>query len=172
MRHSSKLCEVHMCEQCVADTDMYLIGKEKSILNNKMFLTRAKKDGNKMKKGDWGLVTCNDPDFIFQTTPEPNPYWGMTDDQLDQLPEHELDALTSWETKTEKFGAELLASVLETQHSHYFSNIRKLMDLCKVCEWNPEKITLEQWLFHYLGSFLVAAKPVTNDEQEELEIKV
>lgn len=159
-----------MCEQCAADTDMYLIGKKTSILSDEMFLVRAKRDGNRMKKGAWGLVTCNDPDFIFHVTPVPCPYWGMTDEQLDQLPDHESDALTAWETNTETFGHELLSSTLTLCYSHYFSEIYKLMERCKACGWNPEEATLEKWLFHYLGTFLTAALPVSNDEQEELEI--
>jgi len=36
-------------------------------------LVRAAVDGRFMRAGDWGLVECNDPSFVFSTTPYEEP---------------------------------------------------------------------------------------------------
>lgn len=50
-----------MCEQCSAGCKTY----NKKIFD-KYFLVVATKDGDVMEKGDYGLVVCNDPEFLFE----------------------------------------------------------------------------------------------------------
>lgn len=51
-----------MCEQCSAGCKTY----NKTIFD-KYWLVVATHNGTVMEKGDFGLVTCNDPDFLFET---------------------------------------------------------------------------------------------------------
>ena len=50
-----------MCEQCSAETVAYNF----PIDSFPFILVRATRDGDKMLNGDWGLLECNDPSFIF-----------------------------------------------------------------------------------------------------------
>ena len=55
-----------MCEQCVANAHGWI-----EILPGWQ-LCRAHKNGNDMKAGQWGLLTCNDPSLILVTDPRTN----------------------------------------------------------------------------------------------------
>lgn len=52
-----------MCEQCCVAALQF--GK---VLPG-WYLIRARRKGNHMQEGDWGLVRQNDPDFIWTTKP-------------------------------------------------------------------------------------------------------
>lgn len=52
-----------MCEQCLT----WPISFGEPLRG--FWLLRARRDGNDWKKGEWGLVQCNDPTFIWKTTP-------------------------------------------------------------------------------------------------------
>jgi hypothetical protein len=77
--------ELKMCEQCCAQVDSW-----GEILPG-WSLVRATRDGNYMKKGDWGLVEVNDPAFIFSTTPIKDLTYGLTDDEIDRMDINEID---------------------------------------------------------------------------------
>ena len=69
-----------MCEQCMAKTRVIT----RNILGE-WTLVRATKDGMHMKKGQYGLVRCNDPDFIFDGPIEFDPTYNMTDDEINNM---------------------------------------------------------------------------------------
>lgn len=73
-----------MCEQCLAKTVLYLGPKKKEVLPG-YSLVRATIDGNYMKKDEWGLVRCNDPDVIWSVTPVVDPDDGLSDDQIGRI---------------------------------------------------------------------------------------
>jgi hypothetical protein len=72
-----------MCECCSADT--HYIGE----VFPKWMLVRARKNGNEMKEGDWGLVNFNSPSFIWDGKLEPTeePSKFCVDDKEDVPPE-------------------------------------------------------------------------------------
>jgi hypothetical protein len=45
-------------------------------------LIQARRDGYLMQKDQYGLLTCNDPDFIFDGTPKQDPTRDMSDEEL------------------------------------------------------------------------------------------
>lgn len=65
-----------MCEQCSANT----------VTLGEVFpgwdLVRATQDGNFMKKGDFGLVTSNDPDYYWKEEPKLNPCFLMNHEEF------------------------------------------------------------------------------------------
>lgn len=135
----------------------------------KWFLVRATKDGDQMKNQDWGLSTCNDPDFIFATTPWPCPFWYLSDDQIDALTKGDEDELFRWETASEKFSADLLEKV----SGHYgLTEIAGLVIAAKKHGWNSERDEnhsmgwrFERWLFQYLGEYLLRhPNPLSEEE--------
>jgi hypothetical protein len=156
-----------MCEQCSAATNSYSSLEDKVL--GKYFLVRATRDGNEMKNMDWGLVTCNDPDFIFAETPWPCPFWYLSDDQIDALANGDKDELFRWEAAAEKFSGELLGSL----SSHYgLTEISGMIILAMKHGWNSERDEshsmgwrFERWLFQYLGEYILRhPSPLTSEE--------
>ena len=68
-----------MCEQCVAQTVLY------GEVVPGFYLVRATVDGGTMKAGDWGLVECNDPFFIWSGEIIADPTEGMTDEEMNAI---------------------------------------------------------------------------------------
>jgi hypothetical protein len=54
-----------MCEQCIAMTKLW---KEPIIPG--WWLVQATRDGDYMKKDEFGIVMINDPSFVFKTIPQ------------------------------------------------------------------------------------------------------
>jgi len=61
-----------MCEQCLT----WPISFGQPIPG--YTLMRARRDGNEWMKGEWGLIECNDPTFVWKSTPTPTLAYGMT----------------------------------------------------------------------------------------------
>jgi len=52
-----------MCEQCLVNP------LEFGEVFPGFWLMRARRDGDSWKKGQWGLVECNDPTYVWYSTP-------------------------------------------------------------------------------------------------------
>ena len=147
-----------MCEQCSAATESYSSLEDKVL--GKYFLVRATRDGDEMKNMDWGLVTCNDPDIIFATTPWPCPFFYLTDNEMDALTSEDEAEFIKWECAAEEFSKEVLGSISLT---YGLTQIAEYVHLAEKLGWNPKPDEsapcgawrLERWLFQYLGEYLV-----------------
>lgn len=136
-----------MCEQCVADTKNYC----EPIPG--WLLVRAQKDGNYMKKDDWGLVECNDPTFLFKTTPWIDPVHNWTDDQINALQSDDpqyilmdkwLDDMCQFQDELNKCNAGIDAGW-------------RLIEACKKAGYDPSNDgSCANWLFHHLGGLINA----------------
>lgn len=82
-----------MCMQCCTDAVVYATKDDREVLPG-WYLTQAQKDYfDDWKTGEWGLVQCNDPDFIwagklFEQHEGPNDDgepWGEYDESLSNL---------------------------------------------------------------------------------------
>jgi hypothetical protein len=69
-----------MCLQCVTEAETVL---DDPILG--YILMVAKRDSEEWPAGHYGLVKCNDPDFIWEGKPLLDPLEGMDDDAIDAL---------------------------------------------------------------------------------------
>jgi len=70
-----------MCLQCIS--------KAETVLNDAVpgyTLMVATLDTDHWRKGEWGLVNSNDPDFIWSGDPLINPIMFMTEKELEQVP--------------------------------------------------------------------------------------
>lgn len=76
-----------MCEQCLADT----VGWENVLPG--WHLIQARKDGELMKIGEYGLVKMDNPVIIFSEKPIKDPYGCMSDEEIDSLPEEKSKEL-------------------------------------------------------------------------------
>lgn len=137
-----------MCEQCMAET---------RILGQPIpgwYLVRAKRDGNWMRKGDWGLVECNDPTYVFSTTPWIDPVHGWTDDQINAATQEENDLMDKWMDDMYAF---------EEQLAKFDAGVDagwRLIEACREAGFKPginADGSCANWLFHQLGKLVADA---------------
>ena len=127
-----------MCEQCMAEVT------EHGEPLPDVLLVRATKDGHQMTAGQWGLVCQNDPFFIFEQVPEPDPAHGLEDPELDTIkdPEPMLAWLRKARAFTEKFEV--------TPDLGYW-----LIEQAKSAGFDPETDgQFGFWLWHRMGHLL------------------
>jgi len=126
-----------MCEQCMAE--VVTLNDGKTVIGN-LFLVRATRNGSMMKTGEFGLLRCNDPDFIFRVIPEANP---DPEDTLENNEEYE-----KWLDKAQDFREQLL---------NLDAGLMASYDLVKGCYeagFKDEDGCIEYWLFNYLSQFV------------------
>lgn len=113
-----------MCEQCLANPVSFgqpLRG---------FWLMRARRDGDNWKKGEWGLVECNDPTFYWVSTPR-----VLSDTEWE--PEDFHDAFMA----DPSTGYRLVAAAVEKGY-------------------DPTEGGFESWFFNYLVEYLKTAEAV------------
>lgn len=132
-----------MCEQCMAET--IDIGE----IVPGWFLCRATQDGWMMKAGDYGLIQCNDPDFIIPAKfkPIPDSTFNMSDEEINNLP---TDGIF-----TDGF-FDLFEDILPYLRGS-LSTCGSLYEACKEDGYNVKEhgICIEMWLIHKMGEAIV-----------------
>lgn len=88
-----------MCEQCIVNPLSF-----GEVLPG-IYLMRARRDGNEMNAGDWGLVYCNGPFFVWSGTREkPNPECSYSEsDMSDEFSQMMVDPRTGYDLFTKAF---------------------------------------------------------------------
>lgn len=122
-----------MCEQCLVNP-LYF----GEVLPG-WYLIRARRDGNDMKVGEWGMVQCNDPTFTWMTTPK------VTKEEYEDmlyLPEDFDEALYMNPIN----GHNLITSAIEAGYSR------------------KEHGHFSFWLFWYLSEFIRNNEPTTEED--------
>lgn len=131
-----------MCEQCMAGTNSW-----GEVLPG-FVLMRATRDGNTMARGEWGLVVCNDPSFIF-STPRPCPS-GIPWETFNK--DESFDAEEQWYKEVDVFKEDLIASTLnydgEISYQEMF-NLRDAYTAAGLCQEHGDSFFAN--LYHYLG---------------------
>lgn len=140
-----------MCEQCSAKTKTY-----GEVLPH-WWLVQATQDGNMMKAGDFGLVVCNDPDYIWPADmpPRKDPSFGMSDEEFDNMPDEVGQEWDDFMEYIEKLGKRLDSDPL-TGYS--------LVTAAKEAGWDRNKNGfLEGWLSHRMA-VVVERNPTADDD--------
>lgn len=116
-----------MCMQCLTKSKMIV---EQPIPG--YFLVQATVGIEEWPEGYYGLVRCNDPDFIWKTRPRPEP------------PESDQDAWAKWAKEAEEFEECLNGDAM----TGWF-----LVDACKRAGYDPDEYgyRIAYWLFGKLG---------------------
>ena len=135
-----------MCEQCNVNPlyfDDVLPG---------WTLIRARRQGYDMKVGQWGLLTMNSPDFIWTSTPKPDPTWGMSEEEEDKYnKEHPGESGCLPEDFTDAF--------------INLDNVFQLGQACIKAGFDPNgEIKLSYWLWNYLGCWIRDNDPTTSED--------
>lgn len=127
-----------MCEQCLAETT-YI-----AEIVPGLHFGQATKHGHVMSPGDYAITRSNDPDFVFQVKPWPDPQDGMTDEEIDADPNTEL--ASKWYLDFREFTTACDGLALMTSW--------RIVQLCREGGWDPESGMVQWWLFHRLGCIL------------------
>ena len=117
-----------MCEQCL--TWPVSFGQPLEGFT----LMRARRQGNDWRKGYWGLVECNDPTFMWKSTPIP-----LSEDDMPY-----------------GYPDEFATALICDPNSGY-----RLVAACMEKGYN-QTTSLYSWLFDYLGRWLLTA-PMTDE---------
>jgi hypothetical protein len=136
-----------MCETCLSQCDDY-----GEVLPG-WFLVRATKDsGITMEAGDWGLVDCNSPSFIFEHTPIKNPIVGLT---IEESEESKLDEpYYRFISVSDSIGIDMFESIDTSTPNLPFSVCNKLYKSCIEAGWNEDKEPMLYWLCHHIATYL------------------
>lgn len=142
-----------MCDQCTAQTEMWPTPLEGWAL------VRANKDGYVIKAGQWGLVACNDPTWVWDPKPRPEP----------PEPPEGVDDPESWEDLDQWFENE--AGVFEQQLQASGDSVDhwRLVEAARKCGYTPGKIRFGTWLFNFLGEWIADHKPFPYLDQDDPE---
>lgn len=122
-----------MCEQCIVNP-LYF----GEVLPG-WFLIRARRQGSMMEVGDWGMVQCNDPTFVWSSTPK------MTKEEFDgfvYLPEDFEESLYMYVTN----GYDLLISAIKVGYNR------------------EEHGRFSQWLFWHLSEYIRNTEPTVEED--------
>ena len=136
-----------MCLQC--DTDPINYGE----LLPGWALMKATKTStfNEWKQDEYGLVRCNDPDFIFTCQPMENPYSGLSDEEVDlKLKEDEAISGSYFEFLDK-------ASDLEASLKGNIQQSVELWEAATKAGFNGE-MCIDEWLLDKMAR-LIAANP-------------
>ena len=140
-----------MCEQCTAGVE------EHGEFMPKWFLVRAFQDGNEMKKGDWGLVECNDPTVIIPFTPVADPFFRMSEEQETKTREHYPETEEANRVFLEQLDQfhELLYMNPYEGHSLYEAALK--------AGYTEDDGSIGCWLLHHLATYIASEHPVTHN---------
>lgn len=161
-----------MCEQCVAEAKLY-VGLGESHALPGIGLVRATKDGWLMKNGDWGLVHVNDPDYWWSATPVEDPFYGLTDDEINKLPASVGDSFDAACDQIDDALAGRGPSMLDKDCHAYprFDDAMRLYEAAKQAGYEQSTHgRFAAWLCHHLAVFLKTAsaleEPSETPEQQ------
>lgn len=116
-------------------------------------LMRARRNGNDWLQGEWGLVECNDPTYIWKATPTPNPVFGMTDEEeeafLQSIPEDSKE----YKRANAYCAPDDFESAIWNSPLHGY----RLVSAAIKRGYDPKDYNFARWLFDYLGEWLKTA---------------
>lgn len=146
-----------MCEQCLVNP-LYWYNVIPGYT-----LIRAQRDGSFMKAGQWGLVECNDPTYVWDDEPWPHPTFGMTDDEEDaywRATPGGRYAPSSYEEQIEAFQDDI-SRFAEGEGAPATPEMgHKLVEACIKAGWTRERHDrIAEWLWSHLGIIVQIVKP-------------
>jgi hypothetical protein len=109
------------------------------------FLVMATKEIEEWPKGWYGLVQCNDPDFVWKGRPRPLHLYNLSDKEIKAIP---IKTLKKWNKEEYKFIDEIEDQFVTDPMKGY-----QLVAACKKAGYNPKKhgYNVLMWLMDYMG---------------------
>jgi hypothetical protein len=119
-------------------------------------LMRARKSGSGILAGQWGLVRVNDPDFVWHDTPTPDPFDGLTDEQINDASEELKEADRDFGNGAVAFG-----STLKVDPEVGYD----LVVAAEAVGFDREEDgSISFWLFDYLGRWIREHAPISHTD--------
>ena len=148
-----------MCEQCEAACRRYVGPNGERVLPD-YSLVRANRNGNLMRRGDWGLVRCNDPDYVWSVIPVRDPEDGMSDKEIEEF---SVTYLLRKEYNEFDIAVENLKQSLD---SGTFDYAIILGEAIRKAGYKRKKhgSVSSYWLCNHIARFLETAKIVNDNE--------
>lgn len=160
-----------MCEQCTAQVLLW----RKPIVPG-FGLVKAQIDGHFMRAGWYGLLECNDPSMLFGVEPEKDPYWGMTDNEIDKAPKELHDQFMDWSEKVEVFEQQLMTHIDQFAIDAFNADktpwtspnkgtdlmtVYALIEACKEAGWDKKQHgSVQRWLLHRIAVHIETEKEI------------
>jgi hypothetical protein len=156
-----------MCTQCCVDAQFFLLNPDGSVDDYKDLLPgwalfRATRDGAAMKAGQWGLVQCNDPDFVWDDAPIPDPCHGLSDDEYEnELKNKEVSELDrEFIDRAQRFDRKLVESTAAVD------SVWRLVESGRKMGYDPDTGgTFAYWLFHRMGVWVRDHQPISHVDE-------
>ena len=135
-----------MCLQCLAKARLV----KKDILPG-YFLMVSTQNAPGWPKSHYGLVRCNDPDFVWEGRPSPDPYHGLSDHGIESSPKNIHEAFHKWSKMVEKTEEAFHGSAMDCY---------RFVDACKKAGYRPERdgYNVVMWFVDYAGRKLKMKK--------------
>ena len=138
-----------MCEQCEVNP-LYFGDPLPGWL-----LIRARRE-SEMKVGQWGLVQCNDPTFVWTTTPAASPIFGMSDSEIEAY-----EKVNGFCDEWAAVGDDFIDSLV---HCGPMDGYR-IVDACMQVGYDSlVHGDVIVWLFSYLGKWITENEPTTEED--------
>lgn len=133
-----------MCDQCNAKVTFF--GEPMPG----WYLMRATRDGIVWKAGEWGLVSGDDPDFRWSSTPTPSVLFGVHDDSEQERWLQANEGTPQYERELSGPPADFSAALLTEPGRGY-----RLVVAAMQRGYDPEESgDFASWLFDLLGEHL------------------
>lgn len=106
---------------------------------------------------NWGLIEGNDPTFVWDVTPEVDPEYGWTDEQVNARTD---DAWDVWFDKATEFEKSIMNCGPRSGYDLWKAALEEGYD--------PEKdgYRISLWLFHKMGEMIRDYEPVHHGSEE------
>ncbi len=139
-----------MCMQCIVNPLYWY-----DVLPGWTLIRARRKDDGEMNVGDWGLVTINDPDFIWKSTPKMDPKFEMTEEEEDKF----------WDQNPD-YDSMLPDDFLDAFDNSSVMTSWELVDAAIKAGYNQEKhgCDVKNWLFHYLACWIRDHEPTVEED--------
>lgn len=105
-----------------------------------------------MKAGHWGLVESNDPTFVWDFEPLPDPTFNMSEEEQQVFYETHTDETARLDRDEARFAEIFHCSPLVGW---------RLVESCIKAGFDPKKYgNVSYWLLNYLGQHIRSVSPV------------
>lgn len=132
-----------MCLQCLAKSKMIY----ENIFPGYFLVKGTVEVKNEWPKGWYGLVQCNDPDFIWEEKITPNPYHGLTGKEINKGSKSLHDKYHRWSKMLDSIKDDFCECQADPMTSYQF------VSACMKAGYRPKRdgFNVMHWFVDYVG---------------------
>lgn len=134
-----------MCLQCVVESYEVI----PNVIPGYSLQIATNDKSEEWPKGHFGLVYCNDPDFVFPFKLTNHPYDDLSDSEFDNLSEEHSDEYFKWQDVIGQMREEYLVSDMVTS--------MRFIEACQKAGYSTEQdMNIVHWFVKHVGKQLDA----------------